>query len=181
MAQLISIPASRIVRVTPSAIQAGNSNFVLNGAILTPRALIPIKSYSSATEVAKDYGDKDKMTELATIYFAGIKGATKLPEKLIISQLKTKPTPPALIGGSLRGMSIDEFRQLRGSLAIDVNNQTRTGNFDFSTAVSFSSGASMLSEVLEIDVEFNTALQAFVFYVPEDNSGGGQIDGDIKV
>lgn len=180
MAELVSIPANRIVNVVPSAIQAGNSNFVLNGAILSPRALVPVKSYSSASEVAKDYGELDSLTVLATTYFAGVEGATKLPERLIIAQLITTPQPVSLVGGSVRNMSLSDLQQIRGSLAIYVDGETKTGNFDFSKVTSFTQVAEILSGELGVDVNFNEASQSFIIYGSSEN-GGGLVDGDIQV
>ncbi|WP_168194423.1 DUF3383 family protein [Formicincola oecophyllae] len=82
---LSTIPLSRIVKVTPSALAAASGVGFINGLILSTNSAVPpgtLKAYADAASVAKDFTATAPETQMAEAYFAGFTGTLNTPSKL---------------------------------------------------------------------------------------------------
>ena len=68
----------------------------------------------------------------------------------------------ALIGRSLRSVTLDEIKAINGTLSVTIDGTLKTGTVDLSTATSFSNAATLIATALTATVTFDTQLQAFV-------------------
>lgn len=80
----MTIPISRIVSVTPSALAPAAGVSFINGLILTKNVLTPgeLRVYSDPASVAKDFTASSTEAAQANAYFMGYTGALRLPGKL---------------------------------------------------------------------------------------------------
>lgn len=162
MALAPSIPASHIVRVTPSVISTGGTAYQLNGVYFTDSAPYPVKQYNNENEVLADFGEKSQAYEFALTYFSGIGISTKTPEILYIVRFNTEDKSSKLLGSSQKSKGLDDLKAVKGSLAVTIDGTEKTAELDLSVATSWSNGAEIIAEALKAKVVFDTQLQSFV-------------------
>lgn len=97
----MSLPISRIVNVTPSALDvAGGVNFI-NGLILSQNSALKageLREYNNANDVAKDFTTSSNEAHMAAVYFSAYIGASSTPSKLSfygVGALKESDPQPA--------------------------------------------------------------------------------------
>ena len=133
---LASIPASEVVTVLPSVLEAGGTAMALNTVLLSDDVKFVAKEYSNADAVGNDYGTTSDKYKFAQIYFAGFTGSTVKPSALFIGKYSTADTAAKLTGASLRSMSLDELKTVTGSIDVTVDGVLKTGTIDLSAATS---------------------------------------------
>lgn len=160
----MSIPASRIVRINPSAIGTGGRPLAMNTMLIDSdptERIIGVQPFGSAAEVGTYFGLTSPEYKFAQRYFLGYDGAFKVPGMLHIVQKHDAATAALLRGGSVRAMSLDKLKTISGDLTITVNGTPKTISVDFSAATSFSAAAAMLTDVGNFVGDFNEQQQAF--------------------
>lgn len=159
---LASIPASKVVTVLPSVLEAGGTAMALNTVLLSDDVKFVAKEYSNADAVGNDYGTTSDKYKFAQIYFAGFTGSTVKPSALFIGKYSTADAAAKSTGASLRSMSLDELKTVTGSIDVTVDGVLKTGTIDLSAATSFSNAATLIATALTATVTFDTQLQSFV-------------------
>lgn len=162
---LASIPASEVVTVLPSVLEAGGTAMALNTVLLSDDVKFVAKEYSNADAVGNDYGTTSDKYKFAQFYFAGFTGSTVKPSALFIGKYSTSDTAAKLTGASLRSMSLDELKTIRGYLSVTIDGVLKTGTINLSAATSFSNAANLIGTALDSgleSVDFDTQLQSFV-------------------
>ena len=162
-----SIPASRIVNVTPSALKAGGTGLAINGLILTTSNRIPIGSvlpFGSADAVGAWFGLSSAEYNASLRYFAGYDNSPIKPGTLLFSQYAEAAVAAYLRGGSVAGMTIAQLQALAGVVTVRVNGaNVVSAAIDLSTAVSFSAAATLITTALAGPVcVYDATYKAFV-------------------
>ena len=158
---LASIPASEIVQINPSVLEAGGSAMALNAVLLSDNTQFVAKEYSNADAVGDDYGTTSDKYRFAQIYFNGFEGSTVKPSALFIAKYSGADSSAKLTGASLRSMSLDELKAITGTLSVTIDGVAKSGSVDLSTATSFSNAATLIATALTATVTFDTQLQSF--------------------
>ena len=159
---LASIPASEIVTVLPSVLEAGGTAMALNAVIISDDVKFVAKEYSNADAVGNDYGTTSEKYKFAQIYFNGFTGSTVKPSALFISKYSAVDSAAKLTGASLRSMSLDQLKAITGAISVTIDGVLKTGTIDLSAATSFSNAATLIATALTAAVTFDTQLQSFV-------------------
>lgn len=159
---LASIPASEIVTVLPSALEAGGTAMALNAVIISDDVKFVAKEYSNADAVGNDYGTTSDKYKFAQIYFNGFTGSTAKPSALFISKYSAVDSAAKLTGASLRSMSLDQLKAITGAISVTIDGVLATGTVDLSAATSFSNAATLIATALTAAVTFDTQLQSFI-------------------
>lgn len=145
---MTSIPASKLVNVTPSVLGTGGNPLALNSIFLTDDTSIPIgtvQSFSSAADVAAWFGAVSLEATLAAIYFGGFSGATSLPGKLYFAQFNTVAVAGYVRGGVL-GLTLAQLQLLTGVLTVTIDGVAHTsGTINLVSATSFSNAAALIT------------------------------------
>ncbi len=172
---LPSIPASQLVSVLPSVLQAGGNPLSLNGLFLTTNISVPVGTVSefpSAEAVADFFGASTREAQMATIYFDGFDISTTKPSNMMFTQYNTAAVAAYLRGGSLAGTTLAQLQLLSGTLTLTINGTPHTtGSIDLSSATSFSNAASLIQAALNTALTgttctFNSTLNAFIIKSP---------------
>jgi len=144
-----SIPASRIVSVTPSVVSAGGTGLDLSGLILSSSARVPIgavQSFAGADSVGAFFGLASLEYQLATRYFKGYDGAPITPAAILFAQYATSAVPAYLKGGSVGALTIAALQALAGTLSLTIDGVVVvSAAIDLSTANSFSAAAALIT------------------------------------
>lgn len=150
--QVNTIPASKIVSVIPSVINAGGSELSLNGLMLTNSARIPIGMILSfpTNQAVSDYFGAGTAEDLdSAVYFAGFDNSDVKPGALLVSQYNTTAVMGYMRGGSLAGMTLAQLQALTGVLTVSLNGTPVTsGAINLSSATSFSNAAQLITTAL---------------------------------
>lgn len=160
----MSIPASRIVTINPSAVGTGGNPLAMNTLLITTglTRVIGVQLFGSAAEVGAFFGLTSDEYAFASRYFLGYDGAFKLPSALYVVQAPTAPLPAILRGASVRGMTLTQLKAISGNLTVSVDGVPSTTAIDFSAVNSFSDAAALLTDTGGHFVgDFNEQIQAF--------------------
>lgn len=159
----MSIPASRIVTINPSAIGTGGNPLAMNTLLITSASerVIGVQLFGSAAEVGAFFGLTSPEYEFAQRYFLGYEGGFKLPGALYVTENPAAALPAILRGASVRGMTLTELQALSGNFTVSVDGTPITISVDFSTVTSFSQAAALLTDVDNFVGDFNEQLQRF--------------------
>lgn len=159
----MSIPASRIVTINPSAIGTGGQPLAMNTLLITegPERVVGVQQFGSAAEVGLYFGLTSPEYTFAQRYFLGYDGAFKVPGTLWMTQQSDVALPAILRSAPVRGMSLTQLQAISGDLTIEVNGAPETISVDFSGATSFSDAAAMLTNTSDFVGDFNEQQQAF--------------------
>lgn len=171
----MSIPASRIVTINPSAVGTGGQPLAMNTLLINTHPterIIGVQQFGSAAEVGTYFGLASPEYNFAQRYFLGYRGATKVPGTLWVVQQASAPVSAILRGAPVRGMSLAELQAISGDFTVTVNGTPTTISVDFSAVTSFSDAAALLTDTNEFAGDFNEQQQSFEVFTL--NVGGGQ-------
>lgn len=159
----MSIPASRIVLINPSAIGTGGNPLAMNTMLIVggPQRTIGVQQFGSADEVGDQYGLTSPEYLFAQKYFIGYDGATSLPDALFTVENPSAPLPAILRGASVRTMTLAQLKAINGDLVVSVDGVAKTVPLNFTAVTSFSEAAAMLTDVTTFVGDYNEQLQAF--------------------
>ena len=160
----MSISASRIVRINPSAIGTGGKPLAMNTVVICPsptERILGVQQFGSAAEVGQFFGLTSPEYKFAQRYFLGYDGAFKVPTALWLVQQADTAMSAILRSAPVRGMSLTQLKAISGDLTIEVNGLPVTINVDFSAATSFSDAAAMLTNTNDFVGDFNEQQQTF--------------------
>lgn len=163
MAQLFkSMPASRIVRIVASALDAGGAPRALHGAMVVKAVKEGTPSVFELEVSSKldAYFDDVETINAVQSYFKGITILTRTPRKLIVTVQHGSPTSATLQGGKMPIFAQAEETESMG-IVIDGSKKSVT-DFDLSTQTSYSNIASALSTQLGVSVTFASSANSFV-------------------
>lgn len=164
------IPASQIVQVNPSVLNAGGSALAMNGLMLTTNAAVPIGTllpFSTAADVGTFFGlSSDEYTQ-AQIYFNGFDNSTKKPGRLFFAQYNTSAVSAYLRGASMAGVTLAQLQALTPStISLTVDGTLKTSSsINLSAATSFSNAATIIAAAFTggPNVTYDAQRNAFVF------------------
>lgn len=160
----MSIPASRIVLINPSALGTGGNPLAMNTLLIVsgPERTIGVQQFGSAAEVGAFYGLTSDEYKFATRYFLGYDGATTLPRALYTVQNPAAALPAILRGGSARSLTLAQLKAITGDLIVSVDGGSPiTVPVDFSAVTSFSEAAALLTDTDNFVGDYNEQLQCF--------------------
>lgn len=161
----MSIPASRIVTINPSAIGGGGNPLSMNTLLIqSGSVLLPgVGQFGSAAEVGEYFGLASDEYKFAQRYFLGYDGATSLPSTLYIVKNGESAQPAFVVGAPLRDLSLADIQAVSGDLVITIDGVETTVSIDLSAATSFSDAASIIDTALAANgtCEFNANMQRF--------------------
>lgn len=147
-----SIPASAIVNVSPSVIDAGGTGLDLGGLIFTNDTRVPIgtvASFTNAALVAAFFGAVSVEARLASVYFAGFDNSSVKPAKLLFAQYASAGVSPYLRGANVSALSLSQLRAISGTVSLDIDGQAITsGAINLSAVTSFSNAATVIQTAL---------------------------------
>lgn len=150
-----SIPASRIVNITPTVLPAGGTALDLCALLLTTSTRVPVGSVSAFDDtgsVAAYFGLGSREYALAVKYFLGFDNSNVKPKQFLIAQRVATAVAAFIKGGPVGSLTLAQLQALAGTLALMIDGvEITSGAIDLSTATSFSNAATMI----------NTALAAF--------------------
>lgn len=143
----MSLPASRIVQVSPRVISGGAKDLETNGLLFTKSALLPADqlamAFSSASAVSALFGPEAEETKFAQQYFTGVQNQQSTPKSLVIARRVDEAVAAWIRGGKL-GVTLAKLKAVTdGALKITVDGVEKTA-----TAVDLS-GATSLSAVAQ--------------------------------
>lgn len=143
-----TIPASLLVAVNPDVLLSGGETLDVIGLILTQAGVIPmgtVQSFPNADSVADYFGAGSTEKSLADTYFAGFKGASRLPGALLFAQYNEDPVGAFIRGGNVSALTLAQLKAISGSLNIVVDGIARNaGSINLAAATSFSSAAAII-------------------------------------
>lgn len=168
----MSIPASRIVTINPSAIGTGGNPLAMNTLLIESGNvfLSGVMQFGSAAEVGEYFGLTSPEYTFAQRYFLGYDGATRLPSTLWIVRNGESPRPAFVLGAPVRDMSLAQLQAISGTFDIVVDGATISTSVDLSTATSFSDAASIIDTALmaassgNVSAQFNSQMQRFEIF-----------------
>ncbi|WP_387690779.1 DUF3383 domain-containing protein [Photorhabdus sp. RM71S] len=117
-----TIPASDIVSVLPGVVGTGGNPLALNAVFVTkqtPPAMLGVKAFGSAEQVAEIFGTKSKEHEATQVYFTGFVGSTTRPETLYIASMMTTAQAAKLVGGKVALRT--DFSYIPQGFALDID------------------------------------------------------------
>jgi hypothetical protein len=151
-----AIPASNIVNVSPSVLNAGGIAQDLNGLLITTDNHVPIGkvySFSSLTAVQAFFGITSAVSALAKSYFTADLNNTKRPGALLVASYYMNQWLPAWLYGAQINITLAQLQATTpGSwfaLPMDgTSHGSAALNISLSTATSFSMAAMMIGAAL---------------------------------
>ncbi len=148
-----SIPASQLVRVTPSVLSAGGEALDLNSVFLSQDAAVPVGqviSFATKEAVSAFFGASAPESLLAPVYFGGFEGASVLPSKLYFARWNATDVAAYLRSGSLASLTLAQLQAFSGTLIVPINGETvTTGTINLSSATSFTNAAALITAGLQ--------------------------------
>ena len=149
----MAIPASMLVTVTPRLINAGGTDLVMNGLLLTTNPLIPLSNmaliFTSADDVGTYFGMTSDEYEFASHYFLGYDNSFKKPRSLVVAPRVLTSAPGWLRGGENAATLAQLQAVTNGSMTITIDGTTQTlTDVDLSSVTSFSDAAAALTTAL---------------------------------
>jgi len=159
----MSIPASRIVTINPSAIGTGGNPLAMNTLLITgsTERVIGVQQFGSAAEVGAFFGLTSPEYKFAGRYFLGYDGATRIPSALYVTESPAAALPAILRGGSVRSMTLEQLKTVTGDLIVTVDGSPITVPVNFSAVTSFSEAAALLTDTSNFVGDFNEQQQCF--------------------
>lgn len=159
----MSIPASRIVTINPSALGTGGNPLAMNTLLIVsgPERTIGVQQFGGSAEVGDFYGLNSPEYEFAGRYFLGYDGGFKLPSALYTVQSSETDLPAILRGGSVRSMTLTQLKAITGPFTVTVDGTPVTINPSFAAVTSFSEAAALLTDTDNFVGDFNEQQQRF--------------------
>jgi hypothetical protein len=179
---MTTIPASAIVRVTPSVLEAGGRALDIIGLLLTNSTRVPIgaiQPFSNANDVSDYFGPTSAEASLGAIYFQGFTNSNTKPSRILFTQYPTASVAAYLRGGEIDTLTITELQNIPvGNIGLTVNGSLYTaGAVNLSTATSFSSAASIINTAfggtaaIPFVTTFDSIAGAFLFTTNSTGTG----------
>lgn len=161
-----SIPANRIVNITPAVLSAGGSPLSMNAVFLSKNPNLPTGQtvpFATADAVAEYFGLSSAEYEAAAVYFRGFDGSTIKPSSLYFCAYNEDVEGAFLVGASVKSLSLDELKAVSGSMSITIDGaEKNASSVNLSRAKSFSNAAELISTAFgDVTVTFDSQLQAF--------------------
>jgi len=151
-ATISTIPASTVVDVIPSVLNAGGSALDLVGLLLSSSSQTPIGSvlsFPTSDAVAAYYGATSIEALEADVYFSGRLNGTKLPAAMLITQYNQSNVGAYLRGGQISGLTLAQLQAITGVLTISLNGTPVTSSaINLASATSFSNAAQIITTAL---------------------------------
>lgn len=164
-----SIPASAIVSVLPSVIDAGGTGLDLIGLVLTNSTRAPVGAvlpFASASDVAAYFGPVSTEASMAATYFAGFDGSTVKPAKILFYRY-VDAAASAFLRGAKLGKTLTQLQALSGTLIVTISGTQKTSSsINLSSATSFSDAASIITSAFTspgFTVTYDSQADAFLF------------------
>lgn len=186
-----TIPISQIVQVNPGVLAAAGSAVDLNGLILSESDYLPTNTavpFSSAADVKSYFGPTSTEGEMAVVYFNGFANCTRLPGKLYFYRRAVTSVSAFLRGGSLASMTLDQLKQLSGTLTITIDGtEVTAGSLAFGSVTSFSEAATQIGTALNAPVVYDSLHSAFIIHSPTTGAtstiteASGTLAADLKL
>ena len=149
MTILATIPASAIVQVLPSVLNAGGSSLVMNGLQIhrgSPRIPVgSVLSFASAAAVGAYFGTASQAFAQATVYFQGFNGCTQLPGALLTANWPEANSSAWLQSGPINQLTIAQVQAITGTLTITVDGYPRTWSVNLAGASSYTAAAGLIA------------------------------------
>lgn len=176
-----TIPASQIVSVVPSVLNAGGSALDLIGLMLTQSTRIPTGaqgSFPTAAAVGAYFGLSSIEYNRAQIYFKGFDGATKLPAALLIAQYTGAAVPAYVRGGPANQLTIPQIQALTGNISVVVDGYTHSATgLSLAAATSYTAAASLLQAALNASQPVAASVTGAI--APATATASGSIAGNV--
>lgn len=175
----MSIPASKIVNVTPRVINAGGTELEFAGLFLTNNALVPFPgalSFTSDSLVADYFGEASEEYAAAQHYFLGYDNSFKKPRTVYFARAATEALAGFLIGGKCA--SVDELKKISAG-AFNITIDSKAANvtaLDLSEITTQSDAATAIQSALttagatDATVTYNSQTGGFI--VTSGTTGG---------
>lgn len=165
----MSIPASRIVTINPSAVGTGGSPLAMNTLLIAATdALIPgVLQFGSAAEVGQYFGLTSDEYRFAQRYFLGYVGSTRTPGALYVVRNGESAQPAFVVGAPIRDLSLSDVQGISGSMTMMIDGSPVSITIDLSAATSFTDAASIIGSELMAEsngnagCQFNANMQRF--------------------
>lgn len=159
----MSIPASRIVTINPSALGTGGNPLAMNTLLIVggTQRTIGVQQFGSLAEVGAFYGLSSPEYTFAGRYFLGYDGSFKLPSALYTVESSATALPAILRGGSVRSMTLAQLKAITGPFTVTVDGVPVTINPVFTAVTSFSEAAALLTDTDNFVGDFNEQQQRF--------------------
>lgn len=170
-----SIPAQKIVSVTPSVLNAGGNPLSLNAVFLSKHKDIPtdnILSFATAQDVSDYFGALSDEYLASKIYFAGFENSNKKPSEVMFYAVNTTAEPAYIKGGSLKNIDLEKLKTYSGNIKITVDGTEHTEEISLASVTSFSQGAEFIANKLNVNCEFNEQLQCYVITGTQTGTSG---------
>jgi hypothetical protein len=119
-----AIPASQIVSVLPSVLNAGGVGIDLLGLLITTDNHTPVGevySFPDLISVQRFYGPTSYMAMLAGTYFLADTNATKRPGALLVSTYGNSWLPAWVMSAPNQGLTLDQIRAIDPASQISLN------------------------------------------------------------
>lgn len=149
-----SIPASQLVRVTPSVLSAGGAALDLNSVFLSQDVAVPVGqvlAFPTSQSVIDFFGAGSPEALLAPVYFGGFEGASILPSKLYFARWNAGAVAAYLRSGSLANLTVAQLQAFSGTLIVPINGETVTSaTINLSSATSFTNAASLITAGVQV-------------------------------
>lgn len=163
---LPSIPASRLVNISPSTIGTGGTPLAINTVLITNAAkvrTIGVQQFGSLNEVSAFYGAKSDEYKFAAVYFNGYEGATKPVDNLFVVDKHDAAVGALYRSGSLKSMEVSDFANLTGE--ITGTSSSKPVAIDATTLTSATSFSDLATKMSTADLTwtFNEQLQTLEF------------------
>lgn len=163
----MTIPASKIVSVTPGVVSSGGTALALNALFFTKNALMPsgtIETFANAAAVKTFFGASSDEYAAALIYFAGYTNSTTTPGAMLFAYYCDTARGAYLRSASLASLRLTALKALTGTLIVTVGGTVLTANsLNFSSATSFSDAAATIATALgaSVAVTWNAVTSTF--------------------
>jgi hypothetical protein len=147
-----TIPASQIVNVLPSVLNAGGNALNLIGLVLTPSTRVPIgavQPFPSQTAVSAYFGPSSKEYAESVVYFNGYTNSTQKPGSILFTQYNSTAVPAYLRSSNITTLGLAAIQALTGTLIVVVDGYTHSASsFSLSAATSYSAAAALIQTAL---------------------------------
>ena len=176
---MTTIPASDIVNVVPSVIDAGGTGLDLGGLMLTNSTRVPvgtIAAFTSPSTVAAYFGIGSAEALAAEKYFNGYNNSPVKPSQLLFVQYPTATVgvPAYLRGGIVSTLTLAQLQATPvGTITLTIDGVAVTsGSINLAAVTSFSDAATAITTALNyFDAQVTAAIAGNTMTVSAVTSG----------
>jgi hypothetical protein len=172
----MTIPASKLVRVTPGVISAGGSALALSGLILTADPSIPlgtVQNFATPAAVTAQFGGASPEAAVAAIYFAGYDNSTQKPANLLFAQYPTAAVAAYLRSANISAMTLAQLNAITaGIMTVTMDGVLKTSSsINLGAATSFSNAATIITAAFTSGPTFTYDTQRGAFLATSATTG----------